>query len=111
MWTAAGSASIATRAKTSASAKLLANVVPLDAVGIFGCAPTPLSAELHLLAVLQTQCTEPTLLPGWSNERLERPSPRSWSVRCTQLRSSLHRTIGHLAVSHSSAPAAIGINP
>ena len=38
-------------------AKLLAGVVPLDAVGIVGCAPTPLSAELHLLAVLQTQCT------------------------------------------------------
>ena len=37
---------MATRAKTSASAKLLAGVVPSDAVGIFGCAPTPLSADL-----------------------------------------------------------------
>jgi len=72
----------------------LADVVPVDAVGIFGCAPIPLSAELHLLAALQTQC-----IGTHSVDRVGAKSASSvlhfapWSARCTQPRFSLHRTI------------------
>ena len=81
----------------------------LDVVGIFGCAPTPLSAELHLLAMLQTQRIGNHSLGLVGATSALHLAPRVGPVRSAPVLAPLDTSDGLSRISSGHVP--IGVNP